>query len=369
MNNSRYAGEGKPGRCLRHGVAALIGSMILMVLSGCYWTPGQAQGAISLRITPAENDLAAQELDNSGILLVFVMDESVLRSSPEEAERFFSTVETSSSAEIETLLELDHDEFGSSRFELDYPSTQFQGIFARFEPGGSGARTFSGLTAGAGYLVVVEAHGSTGIEQIGYDVVTVNRGESRQVDVELDNNLGDYHAFLADRYGYSPVDTVGEELSSLVLAVVDLEESLNMVTTSTIGSGVFFYDLINGNLYNEEDNPTFEGINLGFAEVFDTWYDRNDVVALNRDGTPAANNTRDDLSDYESDGFIMIDELDSATTWRLLITMWPSRDETPTSSFPLSAALSEAFTIEPGETLNGVEFPEPHQITIAPVFD
>lgn len=357
-----------PRRVVGYVSKALLPIVLIAVLMGCYWTDGsEADAGLTLEIVRDRGDgLSSQEIvDPYGFLFAYVIEESVLLGGTDAIIDLFDRLEREFVALDEDLEALDIEDeesfqrfIDNYRFDIEFPSAQFQGQFITFQRGASGRNTFRGLNAGVNYLVVVEAFGEDYEEEIeadaiGFSLTTVRAGENRSVTLELGDNYDDYFQFLAERYRFAAPD-LDEELGTIVLDLGDLADFLNIFENPSIGAGEFFFDLIDGELYDEFGSPTFGGI--GWSGAFDNWYERADLVALEKDGFIANGSVREDLADYYDDGFVVIEGLKPDRTWRLLITTWNDRETAPGSGGDV--ALSEPFSIAPGETEEITTFEE-----------
>lgn len=257
------------------------GVVLAMLLAGCYWTPGESEGAISLRITPSGDSISSQELESSGILLAYVMDESILRSSPEEAERFFREVDKD---ELRRQIEAVEEDFSSFRFDVSFPPAQFQHAMIDYQTDAGGTNTFSGLNAGANYLVVVQRFGIPDGEEldIGSDVVTVRSGESRTANLELGSDFTKFDEFIKERYGvdllsgfYSTIESEFD-IASTYLTRLSEDEIINDDGSLIPEGTVILYETRNGYFGKM---AVLENNAGGGLEIVFTTYDGNDVIA------------------------------------------------------------------------------------------
>ncbi|WP_146049546.1 hypothetical protein, partial [Alkalispirochaeta sphaeroplastigenens] len=283
--------------------------LISLALGGCYWTPSEPRGSISLRIQAPSSGgqvTASGGEDADYLLLVYVIEEAFIRQDPEgKMEHIFSIWEAS-------FTEEDFEGEGSSpgslgSISLGTPAlaSQFQG-FAELlgsEPAG-GTVLFSNLNSDSTYLVVAEIHdihafldgGGDDASWYGYDVSRVRSGENRAVNLSLEHSLDQYLDFLEERYRPTP----GQDDQIVIEATlvnpedqtitIDLGDEINLdgITelTFTVPDIYDSYEwTVNGNSYWPDAENT---ITISESEISDVIFPGLNTVHLEvwKDGAP-----------------------------------------------------------------------------------
>lgn len=186
-------GLAKPGFL----VSAIL--VVTLAFTGCYWTPNEEEGAITLEID-AEG-IGASQLENyDGFFFGWVVADDLMQGGTAEADRAFSEVDT---AIEEAFLEIEMSgDLSDFTIDVALPSIQLQ---ASFFSGSSGTNTFRGLRADREYLVVVEAYNySTETDGVGFTTVEIKAGDTKTVDLDVGNNWKAFYDFLFNQYGIPP---------------------------------------------------------------------------------------------------------------------------------------------------------------------
>ncbi|WP_157703100.1 hypothetical protein [Alkalispirochaeta alkalica] len=189
--------------------------LIFLALGGCYWTPDESRGSISLRIQAPSSGGQVTASDTVSepayLLLVYVIEEAFIRQDPQgKMEHIFSIWEASFNEEDFEGEGSSPGSLGSISLGTPALASQFQGFaeLLGYESSEGGTVLFSNLNPDSTYLVVAEIHNIhaflDGEEDhaswYGYAVSRVRSGENRAVNLSLGHSFDDYLAFLAERY-------------------------------------------------------------------------------------------------------------------------------------------------------------------------
>jgi len=229
-----------PPKIRQTGLILAVITLTALLLTGCFWTPDEKEGGITLNISTGGMGSSAVG-DFNGFFLGYVISDDLLRGDQVAAEQAFTEVDSAfetafdqlSKSPIETGGSFDPTDY---RVNVALPSIQMQ---AEFFTGTSGSNSFRGLQAGRDYLVVVESinFGEKRTTQgIGYGVVNIEAGKTRAVNLNLSfANYAKASQFLANRYGIDDTDdTIQLAVTNRLLNPFDFPTTL-------------YYDLIDAN--------------------------------------------------------------------------------------------------------------------------
>lgn len=317
----------------------LVTAMVLVVLSGCYWTSGESEGGLTLQINPPRGFHPLEIEDPYGFLMAYVVEESVLLAGPAAAEQLFDQIELSIEQEFEAFFEsyfelfqqdLSEEEFEREirkiidrfRIDLEYPSAQFQGQYFTFRKNATGSNSFRGLNAGSRYLVVVTAFGSDyeseiDAEAIGYTRTTIRSGETRTVKLDLDNN---WKAFEDDLFAWYGVEIEEEEPATIRIVLTENQQSY-------FSGSPLYYDLL------DPDTTSFQAQYYfldepAWSQLWSDWY--GPAIVWNSIAEPIEKTgNRSPLAPVDGEDFTFeITGVISDRSWKILVTTWASRGDT-----------------------------------------
>ncbi|MFW5826746.1 MAG: hypothetical protein ACOCU4_01565 [Alkalispirochaeta sp.] len=203
----------------RHiGRAAVIGTALLLVaaLAGCYWTPPQDEGAITISVsgeTLAGSEITASaEDDPDTFFFAQIASESLLKGDPETAESAITEANRELQEAFQDATTTESGDFESFDITASVPDVQLQAAFVNLGEATGSSSNFSGLRAGESYLVTVYAgRFDTATESspdfnIGFTTATVTGGETQTVNLTLDATPEEYAQFMDDEYGVQAFD-------------------------------------------------------------------------------------------------------------------------------------------------------------------
>ena len=312
----------------RREISSNFRNMLLLIaavfFTGCYWTPDNSQEAsLAIEVDMAtRSGISPQEVgeidEPSGALIAFVIEESLLQDDPAELERLFTEMEeTDPDSEIDFRDFETYEEYieylWDFTFEVTYPAARLQMRFIDFGEGSSGASTFTGLNS-TSYLVMVIASGFDDENEmegdaIGFTTTTVRAGETRRVSLNLDDNWSSFDQFLVDRYGFEP-EPVTIEIWG-------------------IDSADWYFEFLPADAVSFPDGWTWD-ISPG---DFQNWYDEVSEISFDQTGTILSeSDNRLPLPESDVEPTHTIEGVVPGSTWRILITRWPDRNETPSGN-------------------------------------
>lgn len=298
-------------RITKWGIAVATILLFTLLFAGCYWTPEEDEGGVTLEIR--ENGIgASQTANDQRVFFGWVVADDLMRGGEAEVDRAFSEVDT---AIEDAFLALETTGDPSSFvINVALPAVQLQaGVFT----GNSGSNTFGGLRAGREYLVVVEAFSAdyeteNYIDGVAFTTVSIEAGESKTVSLEIGDNWVAFDQFLADRYGF-------------------LTEPAQIAIFGATGG--FYVDFLAGST----PDPPFGTLSSG---EYDAWY--NSAAVL----TPAGEeiDKTGNRTSITADPFVVEGVLPDRA-WRLMITSYQDRAATAFNFY-----LSDPFVTPSGET-------------------
>ncbi|SIQ06472.1 hypothetical protein SAMN05920897_10385 [Alkalispirochaeta americana] len=278
--------------------------LIFLALGGCYWTPDESRGSISLRIQAPSSGEQVTASDTVGepayLLLVYVIEEAFIRQDPEgNMEHIFGLWEASFDEEDFEGADSSPGSLGSISLGTSALASQFQGFaeLLGYESSAGGTILFSNLNPDSSYLVVAEVHSleelvGEGQEDSRYSfrTTTVRSGENRTVNLDLDKTLNQYLEFLNARYGLSEPDDPSdgsieitanlvnpedEEIELTADAEVNLDEISELTFTAPEG-----YDSYEWTVNNMEGWDNSNTITISESEISDVIFPGLNTVDL-----------------------------------------------------------------------------------------
>ena len=226
--------------------------LFTLVFAGCYWTPDETEGGITLEID-AGGIGASQVDDYDGVFFGWVVADDLMRGGEAEVEQAFSQVEA---AINEAFLEIEATgDLSDFAVDVALPSLQLQ---ASFFNGTSGSNTFRGLTANREYLVVVEAYSnSTDTDGVGFTTVEIEAGDTKTVSLDIGNNWAAFDDFLYKRYGIPPEGLAVTVVPVYTTSFTQVPDSLyyDFIDVDAIGTALVmgaYLDSGGGNTYASE---------------------------------------------------------------------------------------------------------------------
>ena len=173
--------------------AALLAIITVALAAGCYWTPQEQTGGISIAVdtgalsasAAGESSISASATgDADTFLLAFVIAESLLRGDPTAAESALENVNVAWQDELSSFVQAQINgtavETGISTIDVGTDLVKAQVGFFSAGTGGGGTSSFSGLRAGERYLVVIAGSSSASQQEelFGFESVTIAGGET-----------------------------------------------------------------------------------------------------------------------------------------------------------------------------------------------
>lgn len=192
----------------RQTVRIAIAALLVTALAGCYWTPDQSEGGVSIQINQSELSASQVEVPDA-IYSAYVIDADMMRGDPQARDQAFEELDLAledafsafETQDFQTVEELEAF-FNNFEINITLPTIRVQGAFFS---GTSGTNSFRGLKAGAEYLVVVNAFGTaaeTTIDNVGYSTVTIEAGETKTVSLDLTTDWLAFYQYLENNFGY-----------------------------------------------------------------------------------------------------------------------------------------------------------------------
>lgn len=326
----------------KHRVIA--GTAILLVtllLAGCYWTPAEQEGAITLEIDSSELR-ASQTQDYDGFFFGYVVADDLLRGDQTAAEEAFAEVNTA----LDEALTQNPESPEDFAINIAFPSIQLQANLFR---GSSGTNTFAGLRAGREYLVVITA-GTDTTDGIGYAITTVNAGENKTVSLDLGSNYAEFDRFLADRYGVVQGDPGPQDITvnlqpTGTLSTVPGTLYYDLVDVSSTDFSLFeYYDTYQSQTYVSEDSA-LNGPDLSSA--------LGTLSLINSDGSPISSASSGTRLELPADNTIR--GVSGGMSVRVLIVDVNARSETSPMAGATVMALSDPISV--GYSSNTITLP------------
>jgi hypothetical protein len=331
-----------PPKIRQTGLILAVITLTALLLTGCFWTPDEKEGGITLNISTGGMSSSAVG-DFNGFFLGYVISDDLLRGDQAAAEQAFTEVDSAfetvfdqlSKSPIETGGSFDPTDY---RVNVALPSIQMQ---AEFFTGTSGSNSFRGLQAGRDYLVVVESinFGEKRTTQgIGYAVVNIEAGKTRSVNLNLSfANYAKASQFLANRYG---IDDTQNEIALTLLPKFPL---LQVVPE------FLYYDLIDADA-TPLDFGQYIVLNSGQLPGYYAYEDGQsplsgalitDRTLLNADGSPVADPGQGNRPKIPDD--LIIRDVKPGMRVQLVVTSLQER-VVPTFPSPEAIGISEPFT-------------------------
>lgn len=312
-------------------------SVIAVALSGCFWTPDDAdEGGITINLYTG--DLGASAVDDyEGIFMAYVVADDLLRGDPNTAQQAIDEVDNAFDEALTGFFigQMEAAFGGSSSFDfsdfrvdVNFPSIQFQ---AEFLTGSSGSNSFRGLKADREYLVVVVAAGEDS-EGVGFTTTTVKGGDTRSVDLQIGDNWDTFDTFLAGRYALSQPS--GVDLTLLPIGKLDSVPDTLYYDVIELGDGVTQVDLANYYWFDgsqEYDNLYVHNGNFSLDQQPLDSLITVDAVGAAR--TPLPANRR-------------IQGLTPGTNVQIVVTDRSSRTSFPTGTERFVVGVSDPFVVE-----------------------
>lgn len=303
-------------RISKSGIMISVILLFALLVGGCYWTPEQDEGGVTLNIDGSEIGASAINGFN-GFFLGYVIAGDLLSGDAAAADQAFEEVGNAIDQAFSTISS--EEDLSDFELYLTFPAVQLQAEYF-VEP--SGSNTFGGLRAGREYLVVVFAvdfnnSSQTYLGDMGFTAVTIEGGEAKSVNLELGNNWARFYEFMERRYGYAA------ETGAVEITMPNTYTGLHI-------------DLLTGSS-PDPSSPQF----------FDTWYLSTDVVVVNRDNDPIQKSGNrpgipSGLVTYR------IEAVAPNRAWRVLVTTWQERS--PTTNYTDYYLSTPITTTEGGTT-------------------
>jgi hypothetical protein len=248
-------------RFAKSGIVIVTILLFTLLFAGCYWTPEQREGGVTLEID--SRDIGASQAGNyEGFFFGWVVADDLMKGGEAEADRAFSEVEAAiEEAFIEAQSTSDISDFV---VDVALPSLQLQ---ASFFTGNSGSNTFRGLQANREYLVVVEAYSySTETDGVGFTTVEIEAGETKTVSLDIGNNWAAFEDFLLNRYGIPPEGVAVNIVPVYTGSFTQVPGSLyyDFVDVDAIGTALVMEDYVDSG-----GGDTYASNSLGLGAALD----------------------------------------------------------------------------------------------------